>query len=209
MFGLPLMNWSSNNKFMKIFALLFLIVSSSAGCQNSQFEQVAEDQKLPTAKSNSVQFEELPTPVFSIEGLAKDKRKEFDKLLSPKARIFLESSEELKIIVRRKGDLLGEGQTVDLSNNNLRMKLLNAFYVDVAESIPTGDYTHIACISPNHLIKAKSGDKKVQIEISYDCTKFYLKGDYGYSTGFIKRRNESASVKVFDQIIEKYNPDIK
>jgi len=194
---------------MKVFALLFLIASSFVGCQNSQIGQVSENQKSPTAKSDSVQFKELQIPAFSIENLAKERRKEFDKLPPPKARNFLESSEELKIIVRSKGDFFGQGQSVDISNDELRIKLLNAFYIDAAESIPTGGYQHVACISPQHLIKAKNGNEKVEIEISYDCSKFDLTGDYGYSTGFMKRRNESVSVKVFNRIIEKYNPDIK
>ena len=194
---------------MKVFFLSFLVALSIVGCQNSQTERASENSKPLPAQTNSTQLEDLEIPIFSIENLSEVKREKFDKLLPPKARDFLAGSEEVKIVVRRQGDLLGQGQTVDLKDNELRMKLLNAFYIDVAESIPDGDYTHIACVSPHHLIKAKSRREKLEIEISYNSIKFYLTGDYGYSTGFMKRRNESVSVKVFNHIIEKYNSDIK
>jgi hypothetical protein len=191
---------------MKNFLLLFFITLNFCGCEVNQTQQISEtnSQNKLVNKSDS---EEFSIPDFSIESLPKDKKTEFNKILPAKAREVLENSEALKITVKETASLNDKGKVVDLQDKELKTKLLNAFYTDVAESISfTKNSSYAACISPKHLIRTEDGN--VKIEISYDCHKFYLKGDYGNTVGSM-RRNDSQAVKVFYEIIEKYQESIR
>jgi hypothetical protein len=190
---------------MKSCVLIFLIGLIFVSCKNSEIQQIPET-NLQNEAINQSKIEEFSIPTFTLDNLTAKKLKEFNEILPLKARKFLENSEELRITVREK--VFDKGIIVNLRDEELKAKLINAFYIDVAESIPTGDYTYLSCVSPKHLIEAADDSKEVEIEISYDCSKFYLRGDYGNSVGIIKREN-GISVKVFNQIIEKYNPEIK
>lgn len=134
--------------------------------------------------------------------------------LPPKVRDILENADEFEILAEvenKDGKLVypvkeefKPNTKVEISKPELVKELLEDFYTDVSRGESPSD-----CWFPHHILKAKQGDKTVEIEICFSCSRFVGKSSLGEFSGTFAHGNDPKSEAVFNRIVEKYGVSIQ
>jgi hypothetical protein len=195
--------------------LLLCFIATAIACNSTQ---TVPDNKAPQNSNSSavkIETKSTPTKVLINAQLNSKQTKELDKSLPPNVRDILENAETFEILAeieRKDGKIvypLTEGFDMkpnikaEISDANIRKEILENFYRDVAEgSAPA------LCYIPHHILRATRGDKTVEMEICFSCSKFEGKGSFGEFSGTTGRGDEQTE-NLFNRIIAENGVDIK
>ena len=198
----------------KLFVSVWFLAMTIA-CNSTQ--AVSNNETNQNANLSESRVETKATPIkVSLELKLGDKQtKELDKSMPPNVRELLENAEEFEILAeveRKDGKLsypITEGFNIkpnikaEISDANIRKEILENFYRDVAKGSGPAN-----CWQPHHILRAKRGDKTVEMEICFSCSKFEGKGSFGEFSGTTGRGDEKTE-KLFNRIIETQGVEIK
>ncbi|MEO7672519.1 MAG: hypothetical protein ABIU09_00400 [Pyrinomonadaceae bacterium] len=189
-----------------MFRLLFfsLILTLIMACNSTQtiVENKAEIQKAkaearpsPISVSPHVNLNSRQTQILEIS-------------LPPNIREVLENAEEFEILAemeKKDGKFVYPGKesfepTIKavISEASLRKEILENFYRDVSKGSEPAN-----CWLPHHILRAGQGDKTVEMEICFSCSRFEGKGSFGAFSGTTGRGDEKTE-KLFNRLIETY-----
>jgi hypothetical protein len=200
---------------MKKSLLLLCFLATAIACKSTQ---AVSDNKAPqNSNISEVKNEPKSTPTkVSINAQLNSKQtKELDKSLPPNVRDILENAETFEILAeieRKDGKItypLTEGFDMkpnikaEISDANTRKEILENFYRDAAKGSEPA-----LCYIPHHILRAKRGDKTVEIEICFSCSRFQGKGSFGEFSGTVGRGDEQTE-NLFNRIIATNGVEIK
>ena len=127
-----------------------------------------------------------------------------------KARYFLQNAEVFEIWT----DTISEepkekpvyipNKKYVIKKASTRMKVLNAFYRDVAVG-----GNGAACFYPNHSIFARQGKKFIKLTICYTCGEFVVSGSFGQWSRGLSTNDPILSEGLINRLLEKYGVPIK
>lgn len=202
------------------FLIILIVFYVSLACNSTQ--AVSENKKdISVAPIEKIENEIEPKPETvkvprNFKPNAKQ-RKLLDADLPPKVRKFLETAETFEILAqieKKDGKIIypDEGKEFNpnvkaiVSETKSRKELLAQFYFDIA----TSEIRSPACYRPHHLIRAKQGEKIVEVEICFSCSRFIVKGSLGKFQGLIGLgAGAIESEQLFKRIIETESIDIQ
>ena len=178
---------------------------------------VSDNKPNQNSNLSEAKVEPKTTPIkVSLDiKFSKKQTKELDKSLPPNVREVLENAEEFEVLAemeRKDGKLVYpmiEGFNIkpnikaEISDANLRKEILEDFYRDVAKGSEPAN-----CWQPHHILRAKRGDKTIEIEICFSCSRFEGKGSFGEFSGTTGRGDEKTE-NLFNRIIENYGVNIQ
>ena len=195
-----------------VVSVCFLVITIA--CNSTQ---VALDSK-PNQNSNLLEAKVEPktTSIKISPDVKLDSRqsKSLDKSLPPNVREILENAEEFEILAemeKKDGKLvypMTEGFNIkpnikaEISEANVRKEILENFYHDVAKVSEPAN-----CWQPHHILRAKRGDKTIEMEICFSCSRFEGKGSFGEFSGTTGRGDEKTE-NLFNRLIETYGVEL-
>ncbi len=186
--------------------LSLLVVIFGFGCTSSPVIDSADDNRgtsevRPVGVSTSTPL--VVAPVVKLTGRQKQL---LDSSLPADARKVLESASEFTLqgeIVRTDNGVeypVKEGfepnTVADIANRNLRTEILEAFYTDVSNGEEPSN-----CWLPHHKLRARMGDQVVEIEICFQCSRFYGVGPSGKFFGTFAHGDSPKSETLFNKIL--------
>lgn len=198
-------------KVLLLLCLLFLTVaciSSKAvsdyrADQNTNISEVEnKPENIPTKVSIDLKFDKKQSQILN-------------KSLPSNVRDIIENAEEFQLlgeIERKDGKVvypITEGRQVkpnikaDISDSNIKKEILENFYRDVAKGSEAAN-----CWQPHHILRARRGDKNVEIEICFSCSRFEGKGAFGEFSGTTGRGDEKTE-NLFNHILATQGVEIK
>ncbi len=184
------------------FCLLFV------GC--GKVGSVAE---LPAANSAvvpviSATVEEMfpLSPVVPVVELNAKQLKYLNQSVSPPVREILEKSESFEVLAefRESSEIDGDPLTftpnrvLNVSSEKDKKSILEAFFHDASREDPPA-----VCFYPRHLIRATYGEKTVEIDICFSCSRFFVDGAYGKTEGTIVRTDRRSERILIELLKEK------
>jgi hypothetical protein len=190
-----------------LFLCLFL-----AACAKVETAPTA-DSRADANKNASVA--PTPAPQIALKPVApnvklnKKQQKFLDESLPPAVREILEKAETFEILAEVKTQERGDGlnfepnRVAKIASEADKKEILEAFYFDASTAEPPA-----ACYIPHHAIRARYGGKTVEVEICFECARFYVTGDAGKFEGTIVR-DDRKSEDVFTRIVENNSVELK
>src|SRR6185369_3998378 len=101
------------------------------------------------------------------------------------------------------GQIFEPNRIAKITDENEKKEILEVFYRDAAT-----DESPSSCYQPHHGIRAAYQGKIIEIEICFDCSRFYVKSEFGKFEGTIKHESEK-SKNVFEKIVEGKSVELK
>lgn len=197
----PDINIHDRKNSIKLLAILFfcclLFVSCSEKTILDTDEKVSSDRLIvPTPEK-----QKKLSPVSPEVTLNAEQKKTLEESLPLKVREILEKAEDFEILAEVDNEPDGlsfePNRFAKISDEQIKKGILEAFYFDASygES-PT------ACYIPHHSIRAAYQNKNVEIEICYQCRRFYVKSSFGNFNGGFDYEENRKSEKLLNQIIQ-------
>lgn len=194
---------------MFLLLLLSFILALTMACSSTQAvsENITE---IPQSK-----VEAKPSPIKVSPDIKPNNRqtKELNKSLPPNVREVLENAEVFEILAeieRKNGKLVYPVKEsfepnikAEISDSNLRKEILENFYRDVSKGSESAN-----CWLPHHILRAKQGDKMVEIKICFSCSRFEGKSPFGEFSGTTGRGDEKTE-NLFNRMIEIYGVNLQ
>ena len=131
-----------------------------------------------------------------------------DKTLPAKVWKILEKAEKFEVLAEVDESDENDGLDFEpnriayISDENTKKEILKALHSDIGRDAP------IACYIPHHGLRATYNRKTIEIEICYQCTKFYAKSPFGEFSGIIGRKNKK-SEDIFNRINQNQSVRLK
>jgi hypothetical protein len=194
------------------FSILISICLVLIGCSKVETTSDAKIETPSPTTPNQIKPEIKPAlkPVFPNIHLSSKRKKYLKDSLPPQVREVLEKAEKFEILAEDLGrDIGNEGMTFEpnsiavITEENLKREILEAFYNDAATDEPPA-----ACYIPHHSVRAAYQGKTVEIEICFECARFYVESPFGKFEGTIVRENRK-SEDIFNRIIENQSIALK
>lgn len=195
------------------FLLLTGIFVTTFACNSTQ--AVSENGSNQKNETTQTKIKTKPSMLKVSPNIKFNKKqiKELDKSLPPNVREVLENAEEFEILMemeRKDGKLVyplketfNPNIKAEISDANLRKEVLENFYRDVSQGSEPAN-----CWLPHHILRAKQGDKVVEMEICFSCSRFEGKGSFGEFSGTTGRGDEKTE-NLFNRLIGTYGVSIQ
>lgn len=186
------------------FLLLSIILSLTMACNSTQ--AVSEN----TTGIPQTKVEAKPSPIKISPNVKLNNRqiKELNKSLPPNIREVLENAEVFEIsaeIERKNGkwfypvkESFEPNIRAEISDSNLRKEILENFYRDVSKASEPAN-----CWLPHHALRAKQGNKVLEIKMCFSCSRFEGQGSFGEFSGTTGRGDEKTE-NLFNRLLETY-----
>ncbi|HVE59591.1 MAG TPA: hypothetical protein VNB22_22465 [Pyrinomonadaceae bacterium] len=156
--------------------------------RNGTSENTQTNSNKTVSAQPIVEKEILLKPVAPNVRFNAKRQKYLNEALPPKVREILEKAEKFEILAEVNNDPDGldfePNRVAVITDENEKKEVLETFYFDASE----GDYPS-ACYIPHHKIRAVYQGKTVEIEICFECSKFYVESPFGKYDGGIIREN--------------------
>lgn len=192
-----------------ILIFCFLILSGCAKVETTSNQNIQTNlNKLPVP-SPTVEPDISLKPVTPKIKLNATEKKFLGKSLPLSVREILEKAEKFEVLAEVNVKDMDEGLTLEpnrilkVVSEEEKRKILEIFFKDAATDEPPA-----TCFIPHHGIRATYQTKTVEIEICFDCSRFFVKSSFGEFEGTIVRENRK-SEDFFNQIIQNQSVEIK
>jgi hypothetical protein len=196
-----------------IAALIFccFVLASCAKVETATDEKVETNSNKITLASPIIESNSLLKPTTPKIKLNSKQQKYLDKSLPPNVREILEKAEKLEILAEvgereeteTKLTTFEPNRIAKIPSEDVKKEILETFYVDASS-----DDSAASCYEPHHGLRATYQGKRLEVEVCFDCARFYVKGSLGNFEGTIRRENRK-SEKVFNRIIQNQSVEIK
>ena len=197
---------------MRVITVVF-VLSCLAACETVDTGSRPANQALLTTPSPpikaSTQPQKILQPVSPHIKLTSKQKKYLNETLPEEARRILEDAEVFELLgeVRSPGNLdidsrdFQPNRIVRVTDEQQKKEILEAFYLDAATEDPP-----VICFEPHHGIRATKGDRSIEIEICFSCSRFEGKGSLPPVSGTIVRDGRR-SEELFERIISSQSVD--
>ncbi|MDQ6786294.1 MAG: hypothetical protein M3033_05685 [Acidobacteriota bacterium] len=193
---------------------VFSIIGIALSCNSTQAIKVDNANQNFVILQPKIEPNSSPIRISPNLKLSANQKKTLDNSLPPKVREILENADRFEIlaeVIKKDGKLaypvkedFKPNTKVEVSDANLRKELLETFYADAASGEFPSD-----CWLPHHILKAGQGDKIIEIEICFSCSRFEVKSSLGTFSGTFAHSEEPKSEIVFNRIIESNGVQIQ
>ncbi len=195
--------------FMKKELILFICLLP-AGCAKVE---TAPPENI-RADSNKIVSPPTAEPPISLKPVTPNvkfnakRRKYLNESLPPAVREILEKAEKFEVLaeVETPGQsdrmLFEPNRIAKITDEAEKKEILEAFYFDASTAEPPA-----VCYLPHHSIRAVYGGKTVEIEICFECSRFFVKSEFGEFEGTIVR-DIGKSEAVLKRIVENHGVEL-
>ncbi len=194
---------------MRRFVLLILCGFLFGNCSKVETTSNEKAQVNPTALVSPTVEADMPLKSIATNVESNSKQiSSIDKTLPAKVWKILEKAEKFEVLAEVNQSDENDGLDFEpnriayISDENTKREIIKALHSDIAGDLP------IACYIPHHGLRATHNGKTVEIEICYQCTKFYAKSPFGEFSGTIGRKNKK-SEDIFNRIIQNQSVKLK
>lgn len=195
---------------MRLLILLSFCMLIGCSSDQSTLPLIPVAQPTPSFSPTPEKFPLLKAVVPNLRMNSKQ-TKYLDSSLPPEVRKILENSDVFEILaevgVSNRSETalqtLEPNRIVRVVDENLKKQILEAFYSDASNEDGAA-----SCNEPHHAIRATYQRNKVEIEICFTCSQFYVKSPLGEFQGTIVRDHRK-SEKLFERIVKEKSVELK
>ncbi|HEX8396560.1 MAG TPA: hypothetical protein VF644_03995 [Pyrinomonadaceae bacterium] len=195
-------------RFLILISICLTLVNCSKVETASEINTEAPNPTLTAQKS--LETKRLLKPISVDVKLSSKRKKYLNYSLPPQVREVLEKAEKFEILAedlgqdgRDEGMYFEPNRIARVSDENLKKEILEAFYSDAATDEPPA-----VCYIPHHSVRAEHQGKMVEIEICFECARFYVKSPFGEFKGTLVRENRQ-SEDVFTRVVKNQSVAIE